>query len=499
MREQYSPEEAEDRTIARPMAAPDVSQPPPGEIERFHPEERDVVGEAARELRATRAGLSDEAWVKRVLQEHQEEIGVPEGYVWNQRLQAEMASIPPEGRKHQRLEDQPPPPLFDEAGEMIVPKRIYTGGLVWEVGAMLGKGAFGKVFEIRHLGGEQRPRLVKLLSIKGSSKEAQQSRRFFWNETGATMAAGDYVQDETMEDEEGNLWSAVILERHEGKTLADVLKEGRDDPEEQEKRESPEWAYKQAMVLRSVLSVLRRMHAQGWSHRDIKPQNMVINLTDGEESLSRPIDFGTAQKQGVIRRKSTGLFAGSAMYMMPEAWLEQDVDMRVQDYWASVLTAGVATGLFELPRGIPFVRMGMLLADGEYVQAPDLGSPRRADEYFQERKIAGPHRAFLEWLYQFVQPRMATSARQEFWRLSGVTQTLEIPPVDPTSLTYLPGEEEFVRVYGDFLNDDKFIQELEEHIRALANQAGIEMPESVLENLQEFPAEQTSEERIFDA
>jgi hypothetical protein len=80
-----------------------------------------------------------------------------------------------------------------------------------------------------------------------------------------------------------------------------------------------------------------------------------------------------------------------------------------------------------------------------------------------------------------------------------MTQTLDIPPIDPTLLTYLPGEEAFVRIYGDFLDDDKFVQELEGHIRALADQAGIEMPEGVLENLQEFPAEQKSEERILAA
>lgn len=499
MKEFYSSGDQEDKTLAVSPPAPDVLRQRPWETERFYPQERDVIGEVARELRAKRAGLSDEAWVKRVLQEHQKEIGVPEGYVWNQRLQAEMASVPPEGRRHQRLEDQPPPPLFDEAGEMVIPKRVYTSGLVWEVGAMVGKGSFGKVFEIRHLGGEQRPRLVKFLAIKESSGGARQKRKFFWNEIGATMAVGDYVQDETMHDEGGNIWTAVILERHGGKTLADILKEGSEDPEEQEKRERPAWAYKQAMALRSVLSVLRRMHAQGWTHRDMKPANMVVNLTDGEEPLSRPIDFGSAQKQGVIRRKYMGVFHGSPGYAMPEAWSEQDVDMRMEDYWACVLSTGVASGLFELPKGMSLEQIRRGLEMGEYIEAPDLGNPRRSDAYFQERKIAGSHRAFLEWLYQFIQPHMPTLARQEYWRQSGVTQTLDIPPVDPASLTYLPGEKAFVRTYEDFLDDDRFVQELEGHIRALADQAGIEMPEGVLENLQEFPSGQTSEERILNA
>lgn len=495
MKEYFSLEDEEDRTLAVSLPMLQHSR----EIERPQPQERDVIGEAARELRAKRANLSDEAWVKRVLQEYQEGMSPPEGYVWNQNLQEEMASVPPEGRQYQRREDQPPPPLFDEVDQMVIPKRVYTGGLVWDVGTMVGKGAFGKVFEIRHLGGEQRPRLVKFLSINELLEDAQEERKAFWSETVATMAVGDYVQDETLYDEQGNVWTAIILERHEGKTLADVLKEGRENPEEQEKRGRPAWAYKQAMALRSILSVLRRMHAQGWTHRDIKPANIVVNLTDGEESLSRPIDFGSAQKQGVIRRKHTGLFAGSPNYSMPEVWSEQDVDMRIEDYWACVLSVGMTLGVFELPKGRSLNQIKKLLKAGEFIQVPDLGSPRQADDYFQERKIVGPHRAFIEWLYQFIQPHKAISARQEFWRLSGITQTLEIPPVDSASLMYLPGEEAFVRTDGDFLDDDRFVQELEEHIRALADQAGIEMPDGVLENLQEFPAEQKAEERILRA
>jgi hypothetical protein len=100
---------------------------------------------------------------------------------------------------------------------------------------MVGKGTFGKVFEIRHLGGEQRPRLVKFLAIKESAEHVQLDRKSLWNETGATMAAGDYVQDETLYDEEGNIWTAVVLERHEGKTMLSILKEGRENPEKKEK------------------------------------------------------------------------------------------------------------------------------------------------------------------------------------------------------------------------------------------------------------------------
>lgn len=459
----------------------------------------DMIGNATREIRSQREGLPDEEWVRRILRECQESSIIPDGYIWNQHLQAEIVTIPPEGVHKQREQDQPPPPIFSETGEMVVPRRLYAGGLVWNVGEMLGEGGFGKVFDVRHLGGEQRPRLVKFVAVDQAIEDAKERRGMLWNEVGAAMATGDYVNDETVFDEDGNMWTAIVLERHDGKTMADIIKEDRKSPEKREKKGTVGWAYKQAMVLRSVISVLRRMHANGWTHRDIKPGNIIANLTDKEESLSRPIDFGGAQKEGVIRRKSSNLLQGSPSYLLPEAWFHQEIDLRLRDYWAAVLSVSLAVKLFDFQRISDLSKLHERLSTGSQIQAPELSDLYSANAYFSEHNITGAQRAFFEWLYRFIQPHLGIQARQEKWRHLGITQTLDIPSIDYANVDLFPGEEYVHATQGDFLDDDAFVNELEDHIRALADQAGIEMPKGVLENLREFPAEQMLEERILNA
>ncbi len=477
---------------------------PPSGLESFRIESPDVVGEEAREWRESQRNLSDEAWVQRVLRETEGGVEVPDGYIWQSTLTQELASIPPEGAKHERGMDGPPPPLFVSAKEgipaeeMAIPKRIYAGGLVWEVGAELGRGANGRVHEVRHAGEHQRPRLVKIMAMRATDPNIDHLRGSLWNEVGASMAAGDYTTDEILYDEEGNIWTAIILERHEGKTLQSVIREAQERSEGKEQLETPQWAFKQAMALRAVVSRLRRMHAIGWTHRDIKPANLIANMEDGEESLSRPIDYGSAVHDGVIRRKVSSTIIGTTNFMPPEVSLSEDTDLRMRDYWAAVLSTGMATGLFVAAQVKSPHRVFSNLLQGEHIQAPDLASPRHADTYFAEKHMLGAQRNFLEWLYQFIQPHMSMERRQHQWRLSGITQTLDIPPVDPISLILFPGEEVFPVSSGDFIDDDKFVRELEDHIRALAAQTGIEVPDQILADLQEFPLQQTSEDRILE-
>lgn len=483
-------ERRNEETVVRPRLGGEAEQT--RELPRLVEDGGDVVGETARQWRLERAALSDAAWVQRILREYDQDVAPPEGYVFQQTLQSELQTIPPEGQQA-RGEDAPPPPLLTQEGSVTVPKRVYARGLVWEVGKLVGEGAYGKVFEVRHSGDTQRQRLMKLMAIPQDSPNLMSQRKHFWNEIGALMASGDYVQDETIYDEEGNIWSAVIIERYDGKTLNELLR----DPESREQREQPQWAYKMALAFRSILSTVRRLHALGWTHRDIKPGNILLNITDGEEILSRPIDFGIAQKQGPIRRKKTGLFMGSLNFSPPEVMLEEDVDMRLADYWSLTLTLGVSLGLFSFPREkFSPPEIYQQLADGLYIQAPDLKERDAAQQYFESRNITGAHRRFLEWIYRFIQPKMNMRSRQNFWISVGITQTLSVPSLDSEKLHLFPDEIPFHPHMGDFINDDAFVEELETHIRALSQQVGHESPDEILKALQEFPENQEMMDRI---
>ncbi len=75
--------------------------------------------------------------------------------------------------------------------------------------------------------------------------------------------------------------------------------------------------------------------------------------------------------------------------------------------------------------------------------------------------------------------------RQDFWREQGITKEL----VKEVKVHSGPK----VDVVGYFLDDEKFVRELEGHIRALAEQAQMESPDEALALLQEFPPESEME------
>lgn len=443
-------------------------------------------GKAEMALRQERMRLSDEAWVKRVLDSQETKTRL-ESSALNARLLEEMRLIPPEGVHRRRQEDSPPPPIFTSASEIVVPERIYAGGLVWEIGDELGKGGYGRVHMVRHLGTEQRLRLVKLIAVDNLWLDADVRRGMLWNEVGAAMAVGDYVTDEVVYDQQGNSWIAIVLERHDGKTLSDV-----------EKEDGVANIYRHAMMLRGSISFLRQMHVRGWTHRDIKPDNLIVSETPGEETLARPIDFGVASGGGAVRRKKSNRITGSLNYLIPEAWDEEDMDLRLQDYWASMLSIGVSLGLFVLPKAARNLEdIYRALHSGNHIIAPKLFNKKIAFEYFSGLEIGKAQSDFLLWLYRFIEPHCSSVARQDVWRKRGVTQWIDLPHVDQSQVSLLPGETYLESSGGYFLDDNLFVRELEEHILALAKEAGIEVPQRILEDLQEFPERQTPKDRIL--
>lgn len=473
----------------------EVVKPNEGEV-AVHVVDVDTVGDAAREVRAERESMTDKAWVKRVMREYEKEVRPPKGYIWKEDLLKDQEAIPPEGAREQRDQDAPPPPIYTdkERKEVSVPEHIYAGGVVWNVGKRVGKGQFGEVREITHSGSQDQPkRLVKTMAIEaGYSTETkdeiahkehtEQFWEFLHNEIGMMMAAGDYVTQETIFDDEGNAFIAIVMERAKGETLEKVQHKD---------------SFKHAMALRGVLSSLRRMHAQGWIHRDIKRANIMMDSIDGEESISRPIDFGLAQKRGVIRRSESSTYVGSPSCILPEALENKNADLRIQDYWGAVLSFADSMGVLTIPKEVPSIgHVYLSLLSGEFFKGPDLSNEEEAKNFFEERNASESEQAFIMWIYNFIQPKMPKTQRLKYWEREGITKWLKVPAVEKESVQ-LSSDERFIDLRsGDFLDDDKFIAELEGHVLALAKEKGIENVQDILDGLQEFPEDQTTEDRI---
>ena len=99
-------------------------------------------------------------------------------------------------------------------------------------------------------------------------------------------------------------------------------------------------------VLREVADALHFAHGHGVVHRDIKPDNILIETATGKAVVT---DFGIARAaQGEVRLTATGIAVGTPAYMSPEqAMGEREVDGRADIYSLGIVGYQMLAG--ELP------------------------------------------------------------------------------------------------------------------------------------------------------
>jgi serine/threonine protein kinase len=124
----------------------------------------------------------------------------------------------------------------------------------------------------------------------------------------------------------------LVMEYVEGQDLHDVLQE----------QEYFEWRYALEMI-DQLATALEHAHAHGVVHRDIKPQNMMLD----DSGLLKVLDFGIARIPTLPSLTQSG-FIGSPYYASPEQAMGEEVDIRSDIYSSGVV-------LYELLSGnIPF-------------------------------------------------------------------------------------------------------------------------------------------------
>lgn len=124
----------------------------------------------------------------------------------------------------------------------------------------------------------------------------------------------------------------LVMEYVEGDNLHDKLK-----------RNGPfQWKYA-LELLDQLATALEHAHTYGVVHRDIKPQNMMLN----ENGLLKILDFGIARIPTLPSLTQSG-FIGSPYYASPEQAMGEEVDIRSDIYSAGIV-------LYEwLSGNIPF-------------------------------------------------------------------------------------------------------------------------------------------------
>lgn len=216
----------------------------------------------------------------------------------------------------------------------------------YEILRELGKGGFAWVYLVRNLDLD-RMEAIKVLSSK--LDESEMVERFVKE---ARIAANFNHQNivTIYEVQKAGRWAhfkvpVKISERHpepftyftmsfvEGNTATNIIKSMGKIPERRAIR-----------IAIDTLMALDYAHGKGVIHRDIKPDNILVD----RKGTAIVTDFGIAKAANQTRLTAAGTFMGTARYVSPEQALGQEIDGRSDLY-----SLGIA--LYEMVTGkVPF-------------------------------------------------------------------------------------------------------------------------------------------------
>ncbi len=194
----------------------------------------------------------------------------------------------------------------------------------------LGRGAMGVVYEAHdpQLG---RAVAVKTLSlpqgIPGADRRQAVERFLREGKAAASLIHPNIAQCFDMGEERGVPY--LVMELCRGTTLREVLNFEHHLPEQRVRR-----------IAEQLLSALEAAHSRGVIHRDIKPDNIIL---DRDDTL-KLTDFGIARLMQDSTLTQTGQALGSPAYMSPEQVLGRPVDARSDLFSAGVVLYECLTG-----------------------------------------------------------------------------------------------------------------------------------------------------------
>jgi serine/threonine-protein kinase len=204
----------------------------------------------------------------------------------------------------------------------LLDRLVVAVGTQYLVDAEIGRGGMAVVYRATDL------RLHRRVAIKVLPPElafnAEVRERFLREaQTAAQLTHPNIVPIYTVDEREGIVYFVMALV--DGESLAERLqREGRMSVEETRR------------ILAAVADALAYAHSKGVVHRDVKPDNIMLDRATGRPMVT---DFGIARAAaGDTRLTVTGVAIGTPAYMSPEQALgERELDGRSDIYSLAVI------------------------------------------------------------------------------------------------------------------------------------------------------------------
>ncbi|MGI9101874.1 MAG: protein kinase domain-containing protein [Terriglobales bacterium] len=317
--------------------------------------------------------------------------------------------------------DQTPLRLVTELLQGMVIRGKY------EIVEKIGAGGMATVYRARHLVFNE-PRAIKLVSSRMMDDENFLKR--FRNEAVITrkLQHPNAVRvDDIDTTDDGRPY--MIMELVEGRNLRMVIEQ-----------EGPLATERALGIARQAASALGAAHKLGITHRDIKPDNIVLMAQAGGSEQVKVLDFGIAKLResdgSAYTATQTGMVIGTPQYISPEqaaGGRGDQIDGRADLYSLGIVLYQMLTARLPFESDTP---MGLLLhhlqtpAPSPQLLRPDLGIPEPVSELLLKCLEKDPAKRF-----QTAEELIGALENPARWASGEVTTSVTTgaaPPAVPT-------------------------------------------------------------------
>ncbi len=242
---------------------------------------------------------------------------------------------------------------------------------------------------------------IKILRRDGEQDAAYVQRFEREARTSASVSSGHVVSIYDVGQQDG--WLYLVMQFVDGEDLKHLIA-----------RRGPLPVDEAREITRQILDGLAAIHRAGILHRDIKPQNVLVD----RNGVVRVADFGIAQTEADTGLTVAGTAVGTAAYMAPEQAQAGQLSEATDIYAVGVVLYEMLTG------SLPFDRPTAMATRLAHVQEQPLAPSQRA-----------PHQRIPRRLDGVVSQAMAKDPRDRFRGATAMARALDGDLNDPGATT----------------------------------------------------------------